>query len=146
MRTIGQLLAAKGSEVWTVAPDASVLSALKLMADKEVGALLVMDGKKVAGVLSERDYARKVILQGKGSKTTAVRDVMSAKVTSVRPENTVEEGLALMSSKHIRHLPVLDHGKLVGIVSIGDLVKNIISDQDQLIKNLEQYIGGAPMG
>ena len=146
MKTIRQLLATKGSTVWTVAPEASVFDALKLMAEKEVGALLVMEGKRVVGVFSERDYARKVVLQGRLSKNTPVKDIMSTSVTKVNPEHRVEECMALMTDKRIRHLPVIENGKLVGIISIGDLVKEIMSEQAFLIKNLEQYIGGAPMG
>ena len=143
MRTIKQLLAVKGTQVWTIAPDASVYDALKLMAEKAIGALLVVAGKRVVGILSERDYARKVALQGKISKKTAVKEIMSLKVMTVRPDQKIEEGLAMMTDRHIRHLPVLEGGKLVGIVSIGDLVKDIISEQKYLIKNLEQYIGGS---
>ena len=116
------------------------------MAEKEVGALLVMEGKRVVGVFSERDYARKVVLQGRLSKNTPVKDIMSTSVTKVNPEHRVEECMALMTDKRIRHLPVIENGKLVGIISIGDLVKEIMSEQAFLIKNLEQYIGGAPMG
>ena len=145
MKTIRQLLNAKGSTVWTITPDASVFDALKLMAEKEVGALLVVEGKRVAGVLSERDYARKVALQGKLSRNTPVKEIMSHTVTTASPDHQVEECMALMTDKRIRHLPVIEKGKLVGIVSIGDLVKEIISEQKFLIKNLEQYIGGAPI-
>ena len=146
MKTIKQLLETKGSTVWTIAPEATVFNALKLMAEKDIGALLVLEGQRVVGVLSERDYARKVVLQGKVSKNTPVKDIMSTSVTMVSPEQRVEECMALMTDKRIRHLPVIENGKLAGIVSIGDLVKEIISEQTFLIKNLEQYIGGASMG
>ena len=146
MKTIRQLLTIKGSTVWTVTPDTSVFDALKLMAEKSIGALLVLEGKRVAGVFSERDYARKVVLHGKVSKKTPVKDIMSTTVTKVNPDQHVEECLAVMTDKRFRHLPVVENGKLVGIVSIGDLVKEIISEQAFLIKNLEQYIGGSPMG
>ncbi|MCX6995740.1 MAG: CBS domain-containing protein [Kiritimatiellaeota bacterium] len=146
MKTIKQLLVTKGSTVWTIGPEASVFDARRRMADKGIGALLVREGKRVAGVFSERDYARKVVLQGKVSKNTPVKDVMSTAVTKVSPEQRIEECMALMTDKRIRHLPVLDNGELVGIISIGDLVKEIISEQAFLIKNLEQYISGAPMG
>ncbi|TAN37695.1 MAG: CBS domain-containing protein [Verrucomicrobia bacterium] len=145
MKTIRQLLASKGSQVWTIAPGASVFDALQLMADKGIGALLVTEGERVVGVISERDYARKVALRGKLSKTLLVKDIMTSPVTSVSPDQNTEECMALMTDKHIRHLPVLESGKLIGVVSIGDLVKNIISEQKILIKNLEQYIGGAPV-
>ena len=146
MKAIGQILKTKGAQTWTIAPQATVFEALQLMAEKEIGALLVMEGKRVVGILSERDYARKVVLNGKFSKKTPVKDIMTSPVTCVRPEQTTEECMALMTSKRIRHLPVLEKNKLMGVVSIGDLVKDIISEQKFLIANLEQYIGGAPMG
>lgn len=145
MKTIRQLLEAKGPAVWTIAPTASVFKALQLMEDKGVGALLVVEAGRVIGVFSERDYARRVALRGKSSKNTPIKEIMTSPVTSVKPEQTTEECMSLMTDKHIRHLPVLDNGQLIGIVSIGDLVKNIISEQKVLIKNLEQYIGGAPV-
>jgi len=143
MKMVKQLLDAKGYNVWTIAPDASVYEALKLMADKNVGALLVLEAGQVVGILSERDYARKVILKGKFSKDTPVREIMSTRLIFVRPEQTVEECLALMSDHHIRHLPVMAGDDLVGVVSIGDLVKAIISEQAFLIENLQDYIMGA---
>jgi CBS domain-containing protein len=143
MKTVGQLLNVKGHGVWTIAPDATVYEALTLMAEKEVGALVVAEADKVVGILSERDYARKVILKGKFSKDTLVSEVMTPRVIAVHPEQTVEECMALMTDKHIRHLPVLDDDQLVGIVSIGDLVKAIISDQEFLIENLQAYIVGS---
>jgi CBS domain-containing protein len=143
MKMVKQLLEAKGYDVWTIAPDASVYEALKLMADKNVGALLVLEAGKVVGIISERDYARKVILKGKFSKDTPVREIMSTRLIFVRPEQTVEECMALMSDQHIRHLPVMAGEDLVGIVSIGDLVKAIISEQAFLIQNLQDYIMGS---
>ena len=142
MKTIGQLLTIKGRAVWTIAPDATVYEALTLMAEKEVGALVVVEAERVIGLLSERDYARKVILKGKFSKDTLVKEIMSSPVVTVRPEQTVAECMALMTDKRIRHLPVLEGDRLVGLVSIGDLVKSIISDQEFLIENLQAYIVG----
>jgi CBS domain-containing protein len=140
MRSVADLLHAKGTQVWVVAPDQTVLDALRVMADKEVGALLVTSGEKVVGILSERDYARKIVLKGKSSESTPVADVMSSEVTSVSPRQSIEECMAVMTEKRIRHLPVIDEGKLVGIVSIGDLVKAVIEDQKFQISQLEHYI------
>jgi len=144
MRTVKQLLDAKGHNVWITAPDASVYEALKLMADKDVGALLVLDAGKLVGIISERDYARKVILKGKFSRDTLVREIMTTQLVYVRPEQTVQECMALMTDRRIRHLPVLAGADLVGLVSIGDLVKAIISEQEFLIQNLQDYITGSP--
>ncbi|MDP1537952.1 MAG: CBS domain-containing protein [Burkholderiales bacterium] len=140
MKTVSQLLQGKGSSVWSVTPEASVFDALKLMAEKNVGALLVMSEDKLRGILSERDYARKVILLGKSSQEIAVRDIMSDKVVCVGPEQTVDECMALMSGKRIRHLPVLAGGQVIGVLSIGDLVKALIEEQQQTIQQLESYI------
>ena len=140
MNTVSQLLQGKGSNVWSVTPDSSVFEALKLMADKNVGALLVMNDGKLRGILSERDYARKVILLGKSSHELAVRDIMSDKVVCVGPQQTVDECMALMNSKRIRHLPVLANGQVIGVLSIGDLVKAVIASQQQTIQQLESYI------
>jgi CBS domain-containing protein len=140
MRTVSQLLQGKGSNAWSVTPEASVFDALKLMAEKNVGALLVMSDDKLRGILSERDYARKVILLGKSSQEIAVRDIMSDKVVCVGPEQTVDECMALMSGKRIRHLPVLAGGQVIGVLSIGDLVKALIEEQQQTIQQLESYI------
>jgi CBS domain-containing protein len=143
MITVRQLLRVKGHDVWHIAPDALVYDALKLMADKEVGALLVLEGKDVIGIISERDYARKVILKEKSSMGTPVRGIMTRRVMYVRPEQTIQECMALMTDKHIRHLPVLDEDdQLIGIISIGDVVKAIISQQEFMIEQLERYIGG----
>jgi CBS domain-containing protein len=140
MKTVSQLLQIKGGNVWSVTPESSVYDALKLMAEKNVGALLVMSGDALRGIMSERDYARKVILLGKSSHDIAVRDIMSDKVICVGPKQTVDECMALMSNKRIRHLPVLDRGKVVGMLSIGDLVKEVIADQQLTIQQLESYI------
>ncbi len=142
MNSIKQLLQDKGSEVWKVPPDTSVFDALELMAEKNVGALLVIDADKLIGIFSERDYARKVILKGKASKNTPVKEIMSTKVLYVGPDQSIEECMALMTDKRIRHLPVLVGDELLGIISIGDVVKAIISEQQITIHWLEKYISG----
>jgi CBS domain-containing protein len=142
MRLIREVLQLKGSEVWTTTPDTPVYEALKLMAEKEVGALVVVDNGQVVGILSERDYARKVILKGKTSMETPVRDIMTSRVFYVQPEQTIEECMALMTDKRVRHLPVLSGDQLTGIISIGDVVKEIISEQKVYIRDLENYIVG----
>lgn len=140
MTTVRQLLDVKGSDVWSVHPDDTVLDAIKEMAAKNVGALVVMTEGKPVGIFSERDYARNVILKGKSSPTTPIRDIMTSHVICAYPEQTVEECMAIMSDKHVRHLPVLDGERLIGIVSIGDLVQSIIADQKFTIAQLEHYI------
>jgi CBS domain-containing protein len=140
MKTLKQLLEAKGREVYSITPDARVFDALKLMADKSVGALIVMEGGRIVGILSERDYARKVILHGKSSHDIQVRDIMTSKVITVHPGQTVEECMTLMTEKHIRHLPVTEGERLIGVLSIGDLVKEVIAEQRQTIQQLESYI------
>jgi CBS domain-containing protein len=140
MKTVRQLLQSKGSQVHTIAADAKVIEALKLMAEKEVGALVVVDGSRVAGVISERDYARKVILQGKSSHDIPVREIMTAKVHTVELRHTVDECMAIMTEKRVRHLPVVEADRLCGILSIGDLVKEVIAEQQQTIRELETYI------
>lgn len=140
MKTVRQLLQAKGSAVYSVSPDARVFEALKLMAEKEVGALVVLERGKLAGILSERDYARKVILHGKSSHDIPVREIMTEDVVTVQPGQTVDQCMALMTSRRIRHLPVVEDGKLAGVVSIGDLVKEVIAEQEQTIRQLETYI------
>jgi len=140
MKTVKQLLDGKGYQVWTVSPDQSVLDAIKLMAEKGVGALVVVDGGKVVGIITERDYARKVILQERSSRTTPVRDIMTTRVICTHLANTAEECMAVMTDKRVRHLPVMDDGQLVGIISIGDLVKSIIDHQQFMIEQLESYI------
>lgn len=144
MSTVNDLLAVKGKSVVTIRPEQSVYEALALMAEKDIGALVVVAGERVAGILSERDYARKVILKGRFSRETPVRDIMTPAAVTVTPAQTIEECMALMTDKRHRHLPVIDNGKLVGIISIGDLVKSIIADQKFMIENLESYISGAP--
>lgn len=140
--TISSILKHKGSQVWTISQTTTVLDALKLMAEKDVGALVVTSGKKPKGIISERDYARKVILKGKASAELLVKDIVSAELITVAPDQTVEECMRLMSSKRIRHLPVLAEDKLIGIISIGDLVNWIISAQTETIIQLESYITG----
>ena len=142
MKTVAQILNAKGHDIWSVQPDDTVLDSLKMMADKGVGALLVMNDEKLVGIVTERDYARKVILEGKSSNRTAVRDIMSDKVLCVSPDRTVDQCMALMTDKRARHLPVLDQKKVIGVVSIGDLVKALIDEQQILIDQLQQYITG----
>ncbi len=140
MTTVKQLLERKGRRVWSLRPEAPVLEALKLMAEHGIGALVVLDGERLAGVMSERDYARKVILHGKSSSDTPVRDIMTERVVTVTPAQTVHECMALMTEKHIRHLPVVEHGRVVGVLSIGDLVKAVIAEQADTIRALESYI------
>lgn len=141
MKTIGQLLQSKGATVIAVAPRDTVFSALRLMAQHNIGSVLVLEEDKLVGIFSERDYARKVTLQGKASSDMTVREAMTEKVCYVSPSITVDEGMALMTDKHVRHLPVLDaEAKVVGIVSIGDLVKETISQQQFIIQQLEAYI------
>jgi CBS domain-containing protein len=142
MKTVKQILKDKGSDVVSIQPDATVLDALKLMAERNVGALLVLDKGKPVGIFSERDYARRVAHQGETSLKTPVRDIMTHRVMFVRPEQTAEECMALMTEKHIRHLPVLVANQVVGLVSIGDLVKASIDEKDFMIKQLENYITG----
>ncbi|MBI2090508.1 MAG: CBS domain-containing protein [Deltaproteobacteria bacterium] len=144
MITVRDILRAKGDQIWWISPDATVFSALELMAEKNVGALVVLDGETLAGIFSERDYARKVILKGKASKETAVREIMTSEVTTVRPGQSVDECMALMTDKRIRHLPVFEGEKLVGLISIGDVVKAVISEREFVIKQLENYITGGP--
>ena len=140
MKTLNQLLQAKGGDTYTIGPDARVYEALKLMAEKDVGALVVVDGGKLAGIISERDYARKVILQGKSSHDITGQEIMTGKVITVQPSQTVEDCMALMTSRRVRHLPVTDGERLIGVLSIGDLVKEVIAEQQQTIKQLESYI------
>jgi CBS domain-containing protein len=139
---VSDILSTKGGNVWSIAPGASVFDAMKLMAEKGVGALIVREGERVAGVISERDYARKVILEGRSSPTTQVREIMTAHVLYAGLEQTIEECMAVMTDKRVRHLPVLEQGRLIGVISIGDLVKAIISEQQFRIEQLEQYIKG----
>ena len=140
MKTVQQLLMSQPLALWTIAPGATVLDALKLLADAGVGALLVMEHGKLAGIISERDYARKVMLLGKSSKDTLVRDIMTSNVLCVRPNATNEECMALMSAKNIRHLPVLEDDQVIGMLSMRDLVADIISEREYTIRQLESYI------
>ena len=146
MTTVRQILQNKGYDVWSVPPDATVYEALELMAEKNIGAVLVLDGERVAGIFSERDYARRVVLHGKSSKTTPIHEVMTSKVFYVRPDHTIEECMALMTDKRIRHLPVMENERLIGIISIGDVVKAMISQQQFIIEQLEHYITGGRIG
>ena len=140
--TVGQVLQSKGYDFWSIAADSTAYEALELMAYKNVGALLVMEGEHIIGIFSERDYARKVILQGKASRTTSVLDVMSSPPICIEPGKSLNQCMVVMRKNHIRHLPVMDHGTLLGIVSINDIVDAIIADQDTIIENLEDYICG----
>ena len=140
MQTIRKILSEKGNEIWSTSPGATVYEALQIMAEKDVGALPVLNGEKLVGIFSERDYARKVILVGKSSKKTMVKEIMTPHVVYATPDMTNDQGLTLMTAKHIRHLPVIDGDDLVGMVSIGDLVRSIISEQKEMISQLEQYI------
>ena len=140
MKTVAEVLSGKDPELHTIGPDASVLDALRVMAEHEVGALPVVDGGRLVGLISEREYARKVILLDRSSRTTPVRDIMMSRVPCVEPGRTVEECMALMTDKRVRHLPVLEGEELVGLVSIGDLVKAIIDEQQFIIEQLELYI------
>jgi CBS domain-containing protein len=142
MTTVGQILEEKGNAVWSVRPDDTVFDSIRMMADKGIGSLLVMEDSRLVGIVTERDYARKVILEGKSSKNLAVRDVMTTRVLCVTPDRTVDECMALMTDKRARHLPVLDQKKVVGLVSIGDLVKATIAEQQILIDQLQHYIAG----
>ena len=142
MKKVSHLLDAKGRDIWSLAPEATVYEAIDLMAQKGVGALLVMEGERLVGIVSERDYARKVILKGKASKETQVRQIMSHPVVCARPELTVEQTMAIMTDKHIRHLPVVAEEKVVGMISIGDVVRGIIDDREFEIQQLTEYITG----
>ncbi|MBI4529613.1 MAG: CBS domain-containing protein [Deltaproteobacteria bacterium] len=142
MTRVRDILKVKGEAVCSIGPDESVYDAMKLMADKNIGALMVVEGTKLVGLISERDYARKVILQGRSSRTTQVREIMTSRVVYAEPEQNIEECMALMTEKRVRHLPVLAGGQLVGVISIGDLVKSIISEQKFIIEQLERYISG----
>jgi CBS domain-containing protein len=142
MTMLSQLLDMKGHDVLSIAADASVLDAIRVMALRHVGALLVMDQGRLAGVVSERDYARKVVLQGRSSDTTAVRDIMSSPAVTIGPERTVDDAMRLMTERRIRHLPVVRGDELLGVLSIGDLVKSVIEEQQHTIADLQHYIHG----
>ena len=142
MKTIRQVLSGKALSLVSVTPDMLIYDALVIMAEKHIGALLVLEGDHLAGIFSERDYAREVMLKGRSSKTSFIKEVMTTNVISVSPKQTVEECMSLMSGKRVRHLPVVENGKVIGILSIGDLVKETIAEQEALIKQLESYIQG----
>lgn len=141
-KTVGQLLDAKGREVWSLGPDATVYEALQLLAKKNVGALVVVENDRVCGILSERDYARKIILIGRDSRETAVHDIMTSEVRTITEEQSVSQCMSVMTEHHIRHLPVVEGERLVGLISVGDVVKAVMAEQAFLIQQLEQYITG----
>lgn len=142
MQTVREVLQVKGKAAWSVGPQATVYDALALMANKDVGALLVLEAGRLVGMFSERDYARKIILKGKSSRETTVREIMTAPVISVHPDQTLAECMALMTNHRIRHLPVLDEGKVDGVISIGDVVKALLTEQEFTIEQLQNYITG----
>jgi CBS domain-containing protein len=144
-KTVRQLLASKGHDVWSVSPDTSVFDALKLMADKSIGAVIVLTDGELCGILSERDYARKVVLKGKVSISTPVSEIMTSPVLVVNPEQTIDKCMALMTDKRLRHLPVVEEEQVVGMVSIGDVVKTVIADQEFMLDQLETYISGSTL-
>ena len=140
MKLVKHILATKGDEIWSIEPGDTVLNAIKMMAERGIGALLVMQGNDLTGIISERDYARKVILQGRASDSTAVREIMTDKVFSTDPDRSVEDCMSVMTNHRIRHLPVVDGGSVVGVLSIGDLVKAKIEEQEHHIEQLQNYI------
>jgi CBS domain-containing protein len=142
MKTVKNILRAKGSKVYSISPDATVYEALKRMAEENVGSMLVFEGKELVGLISERDYSRKTILKGRLPKDTAVREIMTTSVVSVHPDDDIEECMELFTDKRVRHLPVIEKGKVVGLVSIGDVVKSIIDYKEFIIEELENYIKG----
>jgi CBS domain-containing protein len=143
MTTVRNILQSKGPEIWSVEPETLVMAALKLMDEKNIGALVVARGGSVLGILSERDYARKLVLKGRSSSDSTVQDLMTSSVITVTPEQSMDQCMDLMTSKRIRHLPVVENDKLVGLISIGDVVKAVISEKEFLVKQLENYITGA---
>jgi CBS domain-containing protein len=142
MQTVRDILKTKGTDVWCVEPDATVFDALQRMAEKEVGALVVMQGAQIVGLISERDYARKIVLHGRASPTTLVKEIMTSPVVYIHLDQPIEECMSLMTEKRTRHLPVIEDGKLVGLISIGDIVKSIIADQQFIIEQLVRYVSG----
>lgn len=140
MRTVRQLLETKAPDIYAIGPDVPVIDAIRLMAEKRIGAVLVMDGSRLAGILSERDYARKIVLEGRSSKDTPVREIMTADVIGVGPNDTADCCMQLVTNKRIRHLPVLDGDAVLGVISIGDLVKAVIEDQQHELDQLQRYI------
>lgn len=141
---VKDILRVKGDHVWSVSPNATVFDALKLMADQNIGSVLVMEGERLVGILSERDYARKVVLHGKTSRQTPVREIMTGAVKTVSPEESIDRCMALMTEKRIRHLPVVEEERVIGLISIGDVVKAIIEEQAFLLDQMEAYISGQP--
>ncbi|HNT22739.1 MAG TPA: CBS domain-containing protein [Anaerolineales bacterium] len=146
MKTVEEILNAKGRQVWTISPQATVIDALKLMADRNVGCLVVLENDRIVGIISERDYARKIALRGKSSVNTPVKDIMSTTVYHIHLQNTVDDCLQLMTQQTIRHLPVEESGKLLGLISIGDVVKAVIDEQSTTITQLSDYISGKYIG
>ncbi len=142
MNSVKKLLEARGDQVWSIGPDATVFEAIELLDSKNVGALMVVDGDKTVGIMSERDYVRKVAIKGRSSANTPVRDIMTSKIIHVEVDATIDDCMSLMTEKHIRHLPVFNEGKLAGVISLGDLVKIIIQEQQKTIEQLGQYISG----
>jgi CBS domain-containing protein len=142
MTTIKHVLDYKGHDVQSISPDASVFEALKAMAEHDIGSLAVLENDKLVGIITERHYSREIVLKGKTSSATRVRDIMSTRVVCARPEQSVEECMAIMTARAVRHLPVIEHERIVGIVSIGDMVKGVIGDQKFIIEQLEHYIHG----
>ena len=140
MKTVKHILANKSNNIWSVGPDSSVLEALKVMMDKNISALLIMEGAELKGIFTERDYARKIILQGKSSNDTLVSDVMTSNLEIISSSTSIDECMQIMTDKHIRHLPIVNEGKVGGMISIGDLVKFVIEDQKQTIEQLQSYI------
>lgn len=143
MTTVRNILQDKGNTVWSASPETSVIDALRVMAEKNAGALLVLEKGAVVGIFSERDYARKVVLKDRSATEAKVKDIMTSDIISVTPEQSLDECMALMTEKHIRHLPVLESGKLIGLISIGDVVKAMIAEKEHLIKELHNYITGS---
>jgi CBS domain-containing protein len=140
MHSMAQLLAVKSSHVWSISPDATVLEGLELMAEKNIGALLIVEAGRPVGIMSERDYARKIILEGRSSRDTRIRSIMTTKLVAAGPEDSIEQGLAIMTRERIRHLPIMQAGEVLGFVSIGDLVRATIDEQQFTIVQLERYI------
>lgn len=140
MRTVRRLLLSKSRDIWSVTPETTVYDAIKLMAEKDIGAVMVLEQGQLVGIMSERDYLQKVVLHGHSSKETLVGDIMTKRILYVRPEQTIDECMALMTEKHLRHLPVLDDGRLVGVVSMRDVIAKVIADKEFLIGQLENYI------
>ena len=140
--TVRQLLDHKSSGIYSIRPDASVLEALELMAREDISSVLVTEGEELRGIFTERDYARKVILRGRNSRDTVIRELMTSQLITITPQHTIEDCMSIMTERHIRHLPVMDGGQVVGVVSIGDVVKSIISDQEATIQQLAGYISG----